>query len=257
MPAVEREKILPPKNTHAVINRWGLHPIGNPAQTKGCPDENQHRSTRKSTDARAALAAKQESRSLERPETMDGRPADRYWELDLSTSCPMMTARSSITHWMTAHFWRGYRSWRACVGRVHQSSGGQSAGAGFPEVCQLVRHDDWHLRASIQAWRVNWFNPNTTGIRAELIGRRRGNEIVQEGKFPDGTPIRWTFDEPITFHFVGAESGLSPTAKGGVSSRVSGEANGLRQQQSPDFIGSPSQGVANHSSSPTSATALT
>ena len=47
---------------------------------------------------------------------------------------------------------------------------------------------------SIQAWRVNWFNPHD-GIRAEQIGRRRGNQIVQEGYFPDGTPIRWTFSE--------------------------------------------------------------
>jgi hypothetical protein len=47
---------------------------------------------------------------------------------------------------------------------------------------------------SIEAWRVNWFNPHD-GIRAELIGRRRGKNIVQEGKFPDGTPIRWTFGD--------------------------------------------------------------
>ena len=47
---------------------------------------------------------------------------------------------------------------------------------------------------SIQAWRVNWFNPHD-GIRAELIGRRRGKEIVQEGAFPDGTRIRWTFSD--------------------------------------------------------------
>ena len=47
---------------------------------------------------------------------------------------------------------------------------------------------------TIQAWRVNWFNPHD-GVRAELIGRRRGSQIVQEGKFPDGTPIRWTFSE--------------------------------------------------------------
>ena len=47
---------------------------------------------------------------------------------------------------------------------------------------------------SNQAWRVNWFNPHD-GFRAELIGRRRGNQIVQEGTFPDGTPIRWTFSE--------------------------------------------------------------
>ena len=48
--------------------------------------------------------------------------------------------------------------------------------------------------ASIGAWRVNWFNPHD-GVRAELIGRRQGKDIVQEGKFPDGTPIRWSFSE--------------------------------------------------------------
>ena len=47
---------------------------------------------------------------------------------------------------------------------------------------------------SIQGWRVNWFNPHD-GIRAELIGRRRGKDIVQAGKFPDGTAIRWTFSD--------------------------------------------------------------
>jgi hypothetical protein len=50
---------------------------------------------------------------------------------------------------------------------------------------------------SIQAWRVNWFNPHD-GVRAELIGRRRGEDIVQEGKFPDGTRIKWSFSEIST-----------------------------------------------------------
>ena len=47
---------------------------------------------------------------------------------------------------------------------------------------------------TIKAWRAHWFNPHD-GIRADLIGRRHGNQIVQEGTFPDGTPIRWTFSE--------------------------------------------------------------
>jgi hypothetical protein len=47
---------------------------------------------------------------------------------------------------------------------------------------------------AIRAWRVNWFNPHD-GIRAELIGRRHGKDIVQEGKFPDGTPIRWIYSD--------------------------------------------------------------
>jgi hypothetical protein len=57
---------------------------------------------------------------------------------------------------------------------------------------------------TIGAWRVFWFNLDD-GVRAELIGRRRGSEIVQEGRFPDGTPIRWTFSEitPDAFHWCG------------------------------------------------------
>jgi hypothetical protein len=47
---------------------------------------------------------------------------------------------------------------------------------------------------AIRAWRVFWFNPDD-GVRAQLIARRRGNQIVQDGHFPDGTPIRWTFSE--------------------------------------------------------------
>jgi hypothetical protein len=43
-------------------------------------------------------------------------------------------------------------------------------------------------------WRAFWFNPED-GVRAELTARRRGNDVVQEGHFPDGTPIRWTYSE--------------------------------------------------------------
>jgi hypothetical protein len=55
-----------------------------------------------------------------------------------------------------------------------------------------------------RTWRVNWFNPHD-GFRAELIGRRVGGDIVQLGKFPDGTPIRWSFSEiePDSFRWRG------------------------------------------------------
>lgn len=66
--------------------------------------------------------------------------------------------------------------------------------------------------ASSQAWRVNWFNPRD-GIRAELIGRRRGNQIVQEGTFPDGTPIRWTFSEITKVSFRWRGERLEPDGK--------------------------------------------
>ena len=65
---------------------------------------------------------------------------------------------------------------------------------------------------SIQAWRINWFNPHD-GIRAELIGRRRGDSIVQEGTFPDGTPIRWTFSEIYDDAFRWQGERLEPDGK--------------------------------------------
>jgi hypothetical protein len=66
--------------------------------------------------------------------------------------------------------------------------------------------------SSIQAWRVYWFNPHD-GIRAEQIGRRRGDEIVQEGTFPDSTPIRWTFSEITDDSFRWRGERLEPDGK--------------------------------------------
>jgi hypothetical protein len=65
---------------------------------------------------------------------------------------------------------------------------------------------------ALGAWRIWWFNPRD-GVRAELVGRRRGQEIVQEGRFPDGTPIRWTFSEitPDSFRWRGER--LEPDGK--------------------------------------------
>jgi hypothetical protein len=62
---------------------------------------------------------------------------------------------------------------------------------------------------TIRAWHVFWFNPDD-GIRAELIGRRRGNEIVQEGHFPDGTPIRWTFSDITSDSYLWRGECLEP-----------------------------------------------
>src|SRR5688572_19181387 len=65
---------------------------------------------------------------------------------------------------------------------------------------------------SVDAWRVNWFNPHD-GVRADLIGRRRGDQIVQEGTFPDGTPIRWTFSEIANDSFRWRGERLEPDGK--------------------------------------------
>jgi len=80
---------------------------------------------------------------------------------------------------------------------------------------------------TIKAWRANWFNPHD-GIRAELIGRRRGNEIVQEGRFPDGTPIRWTFSDITDDSFRWRGERLEPDGK---TWRLQVEFHGRRMGQ--------------------------
>jgi hypothetical protein len=56
----------------------------------------------------------------------------------------------------------------------------------------------------IGAWRVTWFNP-VTGVRNDLIGRRQGDDIVQEGLAADGHKIRWSFKDitPTSFRWLG------------------------------------------------------
>jgi hypothetical protein len=58
--------------------------------------------------------------------------------------------------------------------------------------------------ASIQAWRITWINP-AGGHVEQQIGRRSGNDIVQIGVRPDGTPTRWRFTEITrdSFHWLG------------------------------------------------------
>jgi hypothetical protein len=47
---------------------------------------------------------------------------------------------------------------------------------------------------AIQGWRVTYINP-VTGQRDELIGRRRGEDVVQLGTHADGRLIRWIFSD--------------------------------------------------------------
>ncbi|HET9183917.1 MAG TPA: hypothetical protein VFP59_17440 [Candidatus Angelobacter sp.] len=66
--------------------------------------------------------------------------------------------------------------------------------------------------AAIQAWRIHWFNP-VSGQEERQTGRRMGDEIVQIGARPDGTPTRWRFTEitPDSFRWVG--EALEPDGK--------------------------------------------
>ncbi len=61
--------------------------------------------------------------------------------------------------------------------------------------------------SKIGAWRVTWINP-VSGAHDELIGRRKGNDIVQEGRDSEGNQMRWVFTDikPDTFRWYGERS---------------------------------------------------
>jgi hypothetical protein len=73
--------------------------------------------------------------------------------------------------------------------------------------------------ASIAAWRITYINP-VNGRRAELIGRRVGENIVQIGAHQDGTPIRWNFTAITRSSFRWTGEALEPD---GVTWRLEGE----------------------------------
>jgi len=65
---------------------------------------------------------------------------------------------------------------------------------------------------TIKAWRISWRNP-AGDHHEEQIGRKSGNDVVQTGTRPDGTPTRWTFTEITSdsFHWLG--EALMPDGK--------------------------------------------
>lgn len=59
----------------------------------------------------------------------------------------------------------------------------------------------------IDAWHITWFNP-VRHVKNELVARRKGTDIVQEGKLDDGTLMRWSFVDikSDSFRWLGESS---------------------------------------------------
>lgn len=59
----------------------------------------------------------------------------------------------------------------------------------------------------IDAWHILWTNPAKM-FHARQIGRRRGADIVQEGRHESGALMRWSFTKikPDSFHWLGETS---------------------------------------------------
>jgi hypothetical protein len=60
---------------------------------------------------------------------------------------------------------------------------------------------------AIDAWRIYWLDPGTNSFRYQ-VGRRRGSDIVQEGRTESGSLSRWTFTEIArdSFRWLGESS---------------------------------------------------
>ena len=60
---------------------------------------------------------------------------------------------------------------------------------------------------NIDAWHILWTNPITQTYNT-MIGRKIGDEIVQEYRDGDGTLNQWVFSEitPNSFHWIGRSS---------------------------------------------------
>lgn len=60
---------------------------------------------------------------------------------------------------------------------------------------------------SAGVWHITWINP-VRPVRTTLVGRRVGDEIVQEGTDDDGTQNRWVFSDitPLSFRWRGEVS---------------------------------------------------
>ena len=68
----------------------------------------------------------------------------------------------------------------------------------------------------IDAWHIQWTDP-VTQTYFTMIGRKEGDTIVQLGKSPDGTLIRWSFSDITSDRFCGAASSRPTRARLGAS----------------------------------------
>jgi hypothetical protein len=99
-------------------------------------------------------------------------------------------------------------------------------GRAIQDVWMIPRRDDRHPGAKVMpvtgnwygttirvydpalgAWRIYWIDP-ATNVYRQQIGRKYGEDIVQEGTTESGALSRWSFTEitPDSFHWKGEAS---------------------------------------------------
>jgi hypothetical protein len=124
------------------------------------------------------------------------------WDIELVDYLPDGTQRKSAGEWHFAQVLEGRAVQDVFIVPPRTARGPELPGAGNRYGTTLRFYDP-----KLDAWRVTWLNP-VSGATNTLVGRRRGEEIVQEGADTDGSRIRWTFSEigPRSFRWRGEVS---------------------------------------------------
>ena len=94
---------------------------------------------------------------------------------------------------------------------------------------------------SLQAWQITWTNP--AGDHHERqIGRRIGQDVVQIGTRPDGTPTRWTFSEIAADSFHCTGEARNPDGRTETRGRLRGRGCGSGTSPTTETFDRPRRG---------------
>jgi hypothetical protein len=130
------------------------------------------------------------------------------WEADVYDYPADGTAHKSIGEWHFGRVLEGRAIQDVWIAPPRSQRNVQTLSKRYNRYGTSIRVYD----REIGAWRVTWFNP-VSGARNDLVGRRVGADIVQEGTNAEGCKIRWSFKDitPTSFRWLGES--LEPDGK--------------------------------------------
>ena len=122
------------------------------------------------------------------------------WEATVYDYAADGTARESSGEWHFGRVLEGRAIQDVWIAPPRSQRKGKTLSKQYNRYGTSIRVYDREMAA----WRVTWFNP-VIGVRNDLVGRRQGDDIVQEGLASDGHKIRWSFKDitPKSFRWLG------------------------------------------------------
>jgi hypothetical protein len=122
------------------------------------------------------------------------------WDVTVTDHLPNGTRHTGTGEWHFAWVLEGRAIQDVWISPRRGERDPVALASGLDRYGTTVRYFD----PAIAAWRVTWINPARNYV-ATLVGRARGDDIVQEGSGDEGGNLRWTFFEitPNSFSWRG------------------------------------------------------